>query len=261
MLFFPQLDSLAVAQFPLERKQIFRTVLSRPEGGQALRYSDAGARRIEWRLSLDGLTDTERARVDNLFASTKGSLATFTFLDPFENLLAYSEDLAAPPWTNSGGLATQANIQDPLGTHRATAIANAGQFSGRFSQHLPLPASFHYCLSAYVRSTSPTSCELILGEPTAPASRMVDVASNWTRVAHRAGGQSGTQLTAGFELLPGDTIEVFGAQLEAQIAPSAYRKTLGKTGIRPNSRFLTDTLNWTTSGPNLHNTLIEIESY
>jgi hypothetical protein len=51
---------------------------------------------------------------------------------------------------------------------------------------------------------------------------------------------------------PGGAIEVYGPQVEAQIAPSEYKRNRGRGGWYPRARFDCDELNIEAEGPGLY---------
>src|SRR5580704_14020545 len=98
MNWFPQLGSGAVAQFPLKRKRQWRAITNMLESGELISLPDTTGGQIEWRLSYQDLTDTEVANLTGLYAASAGSAISFGFVDPFANLLGWSEDLSQPDW-------------------------------------------------------------------------------------------------------------------------------------------------------------------
>ena len=56
----------------------------------------------------------------------------------------------------------------------------------------------------------------------------------------------------------GSVVDVFGPQLEAQPAPSKYKKTLQQAGVYPNARFEDDVLADRATGVNRHSGVIRI---
>src|SRR5215468_9814969 len=98
MFFFPQLQTGAVSQFPLSRRSVFRVIENRLDDDRRIAALDDGAAATEWRLALVQLSDAEMNSVATLFQSVEGQLAPFTFLDPMENLLQWSEDFSNAVW-------------------------------------------------------------------------------------------------------------------------------------------------------------------
>jgi hypothetical protein len=115
MLYFPQLSTGAVAQYPLIKRRVYRTVTNRLADGRRIRLSDAAAQRVEWEIAFEALSDAERRQLEQFFASAEGRLREFTFLDPAGNLLAYSEELTAGAWTRGPLLTLVQGMADPLG--------------------------------------------------------------------------------------------------------------------------------------------------
>ncbi|HOK48045.1 MAG TPA: hypothetical protein PLK67_19010, partial [Bryobacteraceae bacterium] len=114
MLCFPQLLTGAVGQFPGGKVIRRRTVVNETEDGRTVKLGDAAAGEVEWVLELKGLADSEWEAIENLFEVVEGRLGTFTFLDPFGNLLSWSEDLSAAVWQKSQGVSIAKGYEDPL---------------------------------------------------------------------------------------------------------------------------------------------------
>jgi hypothetical protein len=83
--------------------------------------ADANAAAVEWYLSFQTLTDSERDALAQFHGSVEGSLSDFTFLDPTDNLLCWSEALDQSVWERNLLLTITASVADPLG---GTATAN-----------------------------------------------------------------------------------------------------------------------------------------
>jgi len=98
MNWFPQVGTGAVAQFPLQRKRQWRAITNLMESGELISLPDPNGGQIEWRLSYQDLTDTEVANLTSLFAASNGEAIPFGFVDPFANLLGWSENLTQPGW-------------------------------------------------------------------------------------------------------------------------------------------------------------------
>ena len=100
MLYYPQLTSGSVSQFPVGRRSGTRIVSNELPSGDSIRMTDAGAATIRWQLQYGGLTDDEWSAMEQLFEASEGRLNTFTFLDPTDNLLLWSEDWTKPAWSS-----------------------------------------------------------------------------------------------------------------------------------------------------------------
>src|ERR1035437_6571969 len=118
MNWFPQIGAGVMAQFPLQRKRQWRAITNVLESGELISLPDSKGGQIEWRLSYQELTDVETGRLTDLFAASSGEAMPFGFVDPFANLLGWSEDLSKPDW-QPGQLTTTGGFSDPVGTQRA----------------------------------------------------------------------------------------------------------------------------------------------
>jgi len=58
---------------------------------------------MRWDVTLSQLTDQETAAFSQFFDLQKGSAGTFTFVDPWDNLLQQSEVFSASPWVVGAG--------------------------------------------------------------------------------------------------------------------------------------------------------------
>ncbi len=261
MLYFPQLSTSSMAQYPIMRRRRMRSVVNETPGGARLTWLDTAAETLEWELTLAGLTAAEWGAIEALFESCGGRAAGFLFLDPLDNLLGWSEDLNAAIWTCDPMLQRTAGRPDPLSTARATQLVNAGQAAQRLSQTLSVPSWFHYCLSLRVRSATPNSIKLVLAAAGREESRTVETGPEWRDVwlSAQPGGTAET-ITAGVELTPGAAVDVFGLQLEAQGGPSVYMKTAGKGGVYPATRFSNDSLQCRTDGVDWHSAIVGLTS-
>src|SRR5947209_5981276 len=123
MNWIPQIGAGSVAQFPLQRRRRWRTIVNELENGERIALPDVEAGRIEWRLSYRDLTDSETSRLRALFVGSRGTYGAFSFVDPLANLLGWSEDLSHPDW-QSGLLTVASGAVDPVGTQTASTISN-----------------------------------------------------------------------------------------------------------------------------------------
>jgi hypothetical protein len=67
VLYFPQLLSGASVQYPFVKRRIHRTVSNVMPDGRQLKLLDAGASRIEWDLTFETLSSTERTALEMFF--------------------------------------------------------------------------------------------------------------------------------------------------------------------------------------------------
>ena len=117
---------------------------------------------MQWQMQLSGLAQEEWAAVDALFEAVEGRLGAFVFLDPFGNLLKWSESLDASVWTKDAGIQLSSGVADPFGSVRATRLTNAGGGEQGIRQTVNVPGSFQYCLSVWARSGAPNRARLFI---------------------------------------------------------------------------------------------------
>ncbi len=261
MLYFPQLLSGSVSQYPLKQTRRARTVVNELSDGHTTKIGDPDFEKIEWDLRLSFLNDQEMDAVETLFGQAEGGLGTFTFLDPGDNLVVWSESLTETVWQTGPLLQLTDNVADPFGENRATRLFNAAQTAQDLSQTLDVPAGFHYSFSAYVRSDQATTIQLKRVAGAASGAEAVQTTSSWQRVFSSSNlDGSEESVSFGIEVPSGAVVEVFGVQVEAQLAPSAYKRTTMRGGVHSRARFLEDSLTITTSGPGLHSVELRLGS-
>lgn len=259
MRYFPQLITGALSQYPVRKARRTRTPYTRSQDGDILKLGDPDAETLEWELRLTGLTDGEWAAIESLFEDCEGSLGTFCFLDPFDNLLAYSEDFEAAAWRRDPLLHVVPGVEDPAGGANAVRLVNAGQTPQGLSQTLEVPACLQYCFSAYVRSGAGGVAQLEQRSATRVLWRDVRGSANWSRVRLSGNLQADEEnVTFSIVLPAGGSIDVYGLQVEAQPGISEYRKTSARGGVYPAARFADDELRLTSTGPNSHATVLRI---
>jgi len=247
MNWYPQVGAGGMAQFPLQRKRQFRAITNVLEGGEMISLPDASGGRIEWRLSYQDLTDAETAKLTSLFAASNGEAASFGFVDPFANLLGWSEDLTRTDW-QLGLMTSSPGLSDPVGTMRAWGVQNASSAEQMLSQTLGIPGEYRACFSVYVRGDSAGTIGLIRD-----ATRTnLPVGPQWKRIQISGTGVSGgTQSTFSVAIAANSSVRVFGMQVEAQPWPSPYRPTGVAAGILQETRFTCSDLAMTSTEPGL----------
>src|SRR5271163_4783597 len=127
MLYYPQLTTGAISQFPVTRNTNMRTVANQLPCGYTIRMADTGTQKVQWQLRYSDLTDGERSSIESLFEAAEGQLNTFTFLDPTGNVLMWSEDWTQAVWTADPLLQVTAGVADPLGGSAAMQLTNTAQ--------------------------------------------------------------------------------------------------------------------------------------
>ena len=243
MLYYPQLTSGAVAQLPVTQRTSIRTVSNELPSGDTIRMADPSDGMVRWQLQYSNLTDAEWSAIEQIFEAAEGRLTTFTFLDPTNNLLMWSEDWARPLWTADPLLQIVTGIADPLGGNNAVQLTNTAQTTQRVMQSIAGASSFRYCFSVYLRSDVATVAQLIASATGQDSTIQVSTGPAWIR-AMRSGSLSVNQASIAFgvQLPAGARIDAFGAQVEAQPAPGLYKKTTDRGGVYPKTRFDSDSL-------------------
>jgi hypothetical protein len=261
MLYYPQLSTGAVSQFPIARQTALRTVSNMLPSGHTIRMSDPGANAVSWRLQYSNLSDAEWTSMETLFEGVEGKLTTFTFLDPMDNLLLWSEDWTKPVWSADPLIHITGGVGDPHGGNGAVQITNTAQTTQRIVQNIAGPSWFRYCFSVYLRAAAATTVQILLSATGQESLTQVQVTSSWTR-AIKADSLSLQEdgISFGLQLPAGASIVAFGAQAEPQPAPGYYKKTTDLAGVYPNTRFDSDSLTQTTNAPNQNSCSVSLAS-
>jgi hypothetical protein len=251
---YPQLSSGSLAQFPIRKQQLQRTVVNAALDGSSIRLADPNGASTQWVLSYAGLTDSEREALEAFFEAAEGSLNGFTFLDPAANLLAWSDRLTNAVWQAGPLVGLTASVADPAGGTLAWKLANSGAGAQSVSQTIQAPAGYQYCLSVYLRADQTTTVTLLAGSQQA-----AQVATTgWARATFgMTGDPTASSITFGIQLPAGATAYVYGMQVEAQAGASQYKSsTTG--GIYTSARLASDALTVTTTGVGQHACTVNI---
>jgi hypothetical protein len=249
---FPQLKTGAMAQFPIVRRRRWRYVTNVLADGTMISYSDPAPLTNVWEIALRDLTDAEAQSIQDLFQTVEGRRDSFLFVDPTANLLAHSEELGASSWTKGPMLQATYGIDDPLGGSRAIRLVNAAQAAQAVAQSVPAPAWYGYCFSVYARSASNGAVTLARAASGSVHSRVFQPGPGWSRcVLSGALNVTDTGIQFALELPAGASVDVFGIQVEAQPAPSAYKSTGNRDGVYT-ARFDQDALRLVSDGPDQH---------
>lgn len=252
---FPQLLTGASALYPVTLKLIQRTVVNVLGDGSMVVFADPDAAATGWELHASGITLAEWTAVESLFVAASGMWQTFTFLDPTGNLLEQSENFGAGAWTNGALIELTTGVADPLGTTRATGVINAGEAAESVAQTLAVPGNFYYCLSVWARTSGGSSVTLTIGGST----QTFALTTAWQRISLTTNlGTSATSVTFGVQLAAGASVDLFGMQVEAQLAASDYKMTTTQGGVYPNARFGADTFTVTAQGTDVFDAVIPI---
>jgi hypothetical protein len=255
MIYFPQLSSGATGQFPITRQRSARTVVNQSCQGYQVKLADPAAAITDWHLSFEEMSDQELAALEALFQAAEGQLTPFTFLDPADNLLAWSEQQNQAVWQASPLLTLTGGVPDPTGGTAAYQVSNPTGATLTLQQSINAPASLDYCLSLYARSDQNTRIWLLRGAETDARA----LTPQWARLTSAGRLQdTADSISFGIALDPGTTVDVFGIQAEAQTTASLYKQTAETGGVYPNARFRDDTLTITTVGPSRHSCELDI---
>ena len=243
-LFFPQLSTGALAQYPIKRTKSVHTVVNDTEDGSRISYFDPDGSVLIWDLTYTGLTQAEVNEMQSLFDACYGPLRAFTFIDPTANLLS-------PIWQHS-----------PLITVQGSAYTNRSNSVLEISQTFAIPAGYQYCFSVVSSTANGTAGSLALIRR-GPNSQQRDFFSLAQRqmVSSGALADGGSSFTIAIELQPGQTFDFEQAQLEAQVAPSAFRPASNTSGIYPKAHWAVNELLLQAEAPDSFSTRFTIETY
>src|SRR5215471_19844850 len=169
MLYFPQLSTGSIGQFPIQKRRIARTVVNEAADGSRFKLADSNAALVEWTLNYQTLTDAERDALAQFYGSVEGRLGDFTFLDPTDNLLLWSEKLDENVWERSLLLTVTVGVADPNGGTSANRIINTGAGPLTIQQVVNGPGWFEYAFS--MQGTSAQSEQLTLIRSTTTANQ------------------------------------------------------------------------------------------
>jgi hypothetical protein len=261
MLYYPQLTSGSVSQYPIARTMQLRSLVNEMLGGDNIRAAEPGANTVRWELHYEGLTDAEWSSIDQLFEAAEGRLTTFTFLDPTDNLLLWSEDWTQAPWVTDPLIALETGVADPLGGSAAMQITNNAQTTQRVMQATGGPSEFQYSLSLYVKGDAACAVDLAVSATGQDWTTPVNVGTKWSRVS--AGVMLSTTtdgVSFGIQLPAGGRVYAFGAQVEAQRAAGPYKKTTDVAGVYCQARFDSDVLSRVSNAPNQNSGVVKLMS-
>jgi hypothetical protein len=260
--FFPQLSTGAMSQYPLHRRQAFRTVINILSHGREVMSNDSFGSTLTLTFHFDGLSDTEMLAIESYFKEKEGKLVSFGLLDPGLNLLQWSEEFGRNAWEAGPQLAMTTGRDDPWGTQRATSISNASIATQEIVQVLTAPGHYCYSMSVWLRSDVPNSVTLFATSGGYTQNLLVAPQQTWQRYHLPVKLPSdSTSIGFGLEIPAGTTVCAVGAQVDAQPAPCTYRRSTSRHGIHPNVRFAMDSLIRRTNGPNDHSTTVLLTTH
>ena len=198
--------------------------------------TDPDAARMRWKLQFRGLTKAEWLTLDHFVADHHGGVDGFTFLDPFTNLIASSEEFTSTIWVRDPLLGIAAGQVDPWGTLRASRITNSGQAVQQMKQRVNAPSNYTYSLSLWARSDSAAAVGVSVGEGEAGR---YSLSQSWQRI------EAPVRPTGNYDYVDvalsvdsGVQADICGIQLEAQPASGPYCRTSAQAGVYLGARFL-----------------------
>jgi hypothetical protein len=256
MICFPQTAKGSVSQFPVRRSRVWRPILNQLESGERVMLSDSAANEIHWRLSMKDLSDSEAGSIVSLFQSMQGQFGSFLFIDPMANLLGWSDDLLESDW-QLGLLTAAPGVNDPTGNTRASGLSNPTAGEQALQQSVAIPGSYVACFSAWVRSDVSTKITISRDAQSVSAA----IGPIWKRVyVSGIGVEGGSGSTFSLSLAAGQTVDVWGLQVETQPYPSKYKQTGSARGIYEETYFGSDELDITSTAPGLHSCEVSLVS-
>ncbi len=244
MLYFPQLYSGATAQYPFVKRRIYRTITSAAPDGRMLKLGDPAWSMAEWELTIRNALEPGANRTgDVLQHAWKAGSASSPFSTPPTTCWS-----GAGTWQPRLGPRDRSSRSPPdrpirRADRKRRSVSNAGAGTQSVQQTIEGPGWFHYCFSFYASSEQPLSLAVFRFTGGVEVARSYPVDSRWKRLA-LSGRSQGAQesITFGISLEAGAAVNVYGMQVEAQPAPSAYRKTTSRSGVHANARFNDDVL-------------------
>ena len=261
-LFFPQLSSGALAQYPVKKTRLVRTIKNVLPDGSLILVPDPNAAHLIWELVYTDLSTVDMQAIQAHFASCAGSFRAFTFIDPTENMLVWSSNLESAPWQSGSLIKIQPGLADPQGGIAGFTVTNVGQATAQIYQTLAVPANYQYCFSIYAKSAQPAQITLTRrGGPQVQTEMNFEVSADWNRVTSSGRlSDPGTEFTVAIQLAAGQQLGLYGPQLEPQVSPSRFRPTGSVGGVFQNAHWGVNQLTTVAEAPGLYATAFSIET-
>lgn len=256
MLIYPQLLHGGLAQFPLARERKLRSAAAKAGGGAYFARYDQDAGTVVWTLLYQGLSAVEMGILRDFFEAAEGRLSTFVFADPMANLLRWSGDLRHSVWETTLATVSETGEPDPFGRQEAFRVANPGGTMQGLAQALAAPGGYEYVFSVWLRGESGSRVRIAIAD----SETEFVMEGGWTRHEHSAIPGVETGVRFAIEAPPGGECLVYGPQVEAQKAASAYKKAGGGGAIYTKARFDMDELECRLDGPSRYTTEVRIRS-
>jgi hypothetical protein len=218
-----------------------------------------------WTFPYASLTDDERTILEDFFRARRGRYESFALLDPYGNLVPYSDVFSNASWEKNS-TTPGAAIADPRGGERAVSVASSGSNANLVSTIIPDgdASGFVICGSVWVKAPAAQTLSIGFVDSgfTVLGNQIWDLsADTWHRIwctTFLATNNYVRLLIGGFSTWSGQTLHLFGAQAVPLPGPAAYVRTPGRAGLRRNVRFDQDALEIRTLGPDQHATTITL---
>lgn len=151
--------------------------------------------------------------------------ATGLMLFDVKNLLSHSEDFSNAVWNKTGLTVNAAKVAGPQGLINANAFSGAtgGDFIDQsLSVDLSSQIGNDIVFSVWARGSS--TINLTVGDDgNSEIGGSITLSSTWTRYSLSYNLFTGTSLSVQIGVISSGTLELYGAQLEVNSAPTAYQ--------------------------------------
>jgi hypothetical protein len=237
-----------------------RTVANQLPSGFTIRMADTGAQKVQWRLGIFGSHRWRAISIESLFEASEGQLNTFTFLDPTDNLLMWSEDWTQAVWTPDPLLQVTGGMRTRWEAARDAADEHCANHATDHSEH-KRTKFVRVLLQRVCTERVPATIQLVVTATGQVSLTAVTTGASWTRVT-ASGSLSVQQDGIGFgvQLPAGVQVDAFGAQVEAQPGRDCTsRPSTSAASIRARG-FLPTYSQFTATAPNQHSCQIGLIS-
>ena len=260
-LIFPQLSSGALAQYPISKMRTLRTVKNTLANGTVVAFPDPKGGRMLWQLNYVDLSTEDVQKLQAHAGACRGPFHSFVFLDPTENLLNGSANPGGSAWQRPTSLLVSGGVADPREGRNAYVATNQGAAAQEILQTLAIPANYLYCFSIYARCIENSTLTLVRRGAQTEQASAVPIGPNWMRVSTSGSlTDSGQAFTVAIRLKAGQSVELYGPQLEAQAQPSAYRATAQMGGVYPNAHLVGEDFAIEATGPDQFSVSVIVEA-
>ena len=236
---FPLIADCAGIQLPLKRSwDQGATALLTPGADWHLRKLPTGES-TGWHLRFGALTAAEAARLTEFHAQVRGAYRCFRFCDPLRNLLAWSEEIARPPWSVPNGVSVTALMNPIEGVLTGAVVVNQSSEECVLSQTVDCSAALPYSFSVSAQGTPGREFALLIENQR----RSFGTSQQWRKsvFASAPGGES-ESVQFGIAIPSGVQLELSGLHAEAGVCQPVYRRSDGLQGVVSNARFSSDEL-------------------